>query len=224
MKITPALIGLLIALLPAEQARSGQGESSRSETCEYMNFVVVRGFPGYAPPDELASEAILQEVENLFSRELERAGFHRVGDGETQSLLLRAILQVSSLSSSAVSGIVELKPSSNLHRDLALALNDGAISEGAVGMIAVGETDIRPAGHTLGSPAALQGQARHEAQSALHKSYPVLSALCEWRAQLVVDGLTVEELQRQLIDGMGRIRREYREGTRQKELKLEVEP
>ena len=151
MKIAPVLIGMLIAFSPSGQARSDQSDASNLETCEYMNFVVVRGFPGYEPQEELASEAILREVENLFSRELERAGFRRVGGGEPQSLLLRAILQVSSLSSDAVSGIVELKPSSSLHRDLALALSDGAISEGAVGMIAVVETGIRPAGHRRGA-------------------------------------------------------------------------
>jgi hypothetical protein len=128
------------------------------------------------------------------------------------------------VSSNAVSGIVELKPSSSLHRDLALALSAGSISKGAVGMVAVVETDILPEGNRLGSKAILADFAREQAQWALHKSYPVLSALCEWRAQLVADGLTVEELQRQLIDGMDRVRGEKRRGMRQKGLKLEVEP
>ena len=224
MKTAPVLIGLLIALSPSGQARSAQSEPSRLETCEYMNFVVFRDFPGYEHSDELASEAVLKEVEDLFSLELERAGFHRVGNGETPWLFLRAILQESALSSNSGSGIVELGPRSSLHRDLALALSDGAISAGPVGMVTVIEADTRPAGHGLASPARIEDQARHEAQSARHKSDPILSALCEWRARLVADGLTVEELRRQLIDGMDRVRREHRRGTRKKGLRLEVEP
>lgn len=91
-------------------------------------------------------------------------------------------------------------------------------------MVTVIEADTRPAGNGLASPDRIEDLARHEAQSARHNSDPILSALCEWRTQLVADGLTVEELRRQLIDGMDRVRREHRQGTRQKRLRLEVEP
>ncbi len=221
MKLSPFLFGLLVAFSPFGVARSGQGEASKSQTCEYLNFVVFRDFPGFEHPDELANQAVLEEVEELFSLELERVGFHRVRDGETPWLFLRAILQQSTLSSNSVSGIVELGPRSNLHRDLALALSDGSISAGAVGMVAVIEADTRPAGARLRFPAKIEDLARHESRSTQHKSDRVLSALCEWRAQLVGDGLTVEELQRQLIDGMDRVRRDRRQ---QKSLELEVEP
>ena len=220
MKISPVLVGLLIALVPSERARSGQGESSRSETCEYMNFVVFRDFPGYEHPDELTSEAVLKEVEDLFSLELERAGFHRVGNGETPWLFLRAILQESALSSNSVSGIVELGPRSRLHRDLALALSDGSISAGAVGMVTVIEADTRPAGIQLRFPEKIEDLAKREARSTRHKSDRVLSALCEWREKLGGDGLTVEELQQQLVDGMNRVRSQRKQ---QKGLELEVE-
>jgi hypothetical protein len=219
MKIALILLALLLGSTEAAPARPNPHDSRESQTCEYMNFIVFRDFPDYEEPEGLANEAILRETEDVFSRELEFAGFHRVSDGETPWLFLRAILQSSSLRSNAVSGIVELGPRSNLYRDLALAPGAGSKSASDIGMIAVIEANTRSAGAT----AKLQESARANARWVRDKSYPVLSALCKWRTELVLDGLTPEDLREQLVEGMNRIRRVNRAGKQQKELKLEVE-
>jgi hypothetical protein len=155
---------------------------------------------------------------------LELAGFHRVRDGETPWLFLRAVLQSSSLRSDAVSGIIELGPRSNLHRDLAMAPGAGSNSASDIGMVAVIEASTGSTSNELGATAKLQELARANAQWVRDKSYPVLSALCKWRTELVLDGLTPGDLRQRLLDGMDRIRRVHREDQRQKGLKLEVEP
>ncbi len=220
MKFALTLLGLLLGSVEEARACPNPFDSPAAQTCEYMNFVVFRDFPDYELPEGLANEAILRETEDVFSRELELAGFHRVSDGETPWLFLRAILQSSSLRSNAVSGIVELGPRSNLYRDLAMAPGAGSKSASDIGMIAVIEANARSASAT----AKLQELARANARWVRNKSYPVLSALCKWRTDLVLDGLTPEDLREQLVEGMDRIRRVNREGKQQKELKLEVEP
>jgi hypothetical protein len=54
-------------------------------------------------------------------------------------------------------------------------------------------------------------------------SAPVLFALCHWREQLVADGLSVEDLRRELVEEMNRIRSKQRRGEQEKRLKLGVE-
>jgi len=220
MKIALILLALLLGSTEAAQASPNPYDSPELQTCEYMNFIVFRDFPEYEQPEGLANEAILRQTEDVFSRELELAGFHRVSDGETPWLFLRAILQSSSLRSNAVSGIVELGPRSNLYRDLAMAPGAGSKSANDIGMIAVIEANTRSASAT----AKLQELARAKARWVRNRSYPALSALCKWRTELVLDGLTPEDLREQLVEGMDRIRRVNREGKQQKELKLEVEP
>jgi hypothetical protein len=101
-----------------------------------------------------------------------------------------------------------------------MAPGAGSKSASDIGMIAVIEANTRSAGAT----AKLQELARANVRSVRNRTYPVLAALCAWRTELVLDGLTPEDLREQLVEGMNRIRRVNREGKQQKELKLEVEP
>jgi hypothetical protein len=223
MRIALTLLALLLGAVEAA-ACPNPFDSPVAPMCEYMNFVVFSDFPDYAHPEELANAAIVKEAEDVFSRELELAGFHRVSDGETPWLFLRAVLQSSSLRSDAVSGIIELGPRSNLYRDLAIAPGTGPNSASDIGMVAVIEASTRPTTNRLSATAELQELARTHAQAIRNKSYPVLSALCQWKTELVLDGLTPEALRQRLVDGMDRIRRARRYERPQKGLKLEVEP
>jgi hypothetical protein len=47
--------------------------------------------------------------------------------------------------------------------------------------------------------------------------------LCAWEATLTEDGLTVNELRRELVKEMARVRRRYREEKQRKKLELEIE-
>jgi hypothetical protein len=218
------VVALTLAWVGNTQASPVPPGVPESNACEYMNFVVFGDFPGYDYPDGLAARAIVRETEEMFSRELERAGFHRVRHGETPWFFLRAVLQSSSLRSDAVSGIVELGPRSNLHRELAMAPASESNAVSDIGMIALIEASTRSAGNDLGATSKLEELARSNAQRVRDQTYPVLSALCEWKTDLDRDGMTPEELRRQLVDEMGRIRRMHRESEQRKGLRLEVEP
>ena len=224
MKFPITLLALLFGSVEVAGAGPNPVDSPAARACEYMNFVVFSDFPGYEHPEGLASAAIVRETEDLFSRELELAGFHRVGDGETPWLFLRAILQSSTLRSNAVSGIIELGPRSNLHRDLAVAPSAGSNSASEIGMIAVIEASTRSTDNELSATAKLQELARANAERVRSESYPVLSALCQWKTELDRDGLTPEGLRRRLVEGMDRVRRARRDENQQKGLNLEVEP
>jgi hypothetical protein len=224
VKIALIVSALLLGSAEAAQACPNPFDSPAAQTCEYMNFVVLSDFPGYEHAEGLANAAILKQTEDVFSRELELAGFHRVRNGETPWLFLRAILQSSSLRSDAVSGIIELGPRSNLHRDLAMAPGAGSHAASDIGMVAVIEASTGSTNNEFGATAKLRELARANAQWVRDNSYPVLSELCKWRTELLLDGLTPADLRQRLVDGVDRIRRVHREDQQRKSLKLELEP
>ena len=76
------------------------------ESCEYVNFDTFGHLAKNPRQADLISETTARDVEAVFSRELESAGFHRVLDGETPWLFLRALLQTSERTSNAMVGAV----------------------------------------------------------------------------------------------------------------------
>jgi hypothetical protein len=203
-------------------SQSTLGSSSDSRSCEYLNFDVVYGPAANAGAAASTSDAILREVEAVFSRELESAGFKRVRSGETPWLFLRALLQPSNLRSNAVTGAVQLGATPDLHRDYWSAVSDGSIGEGQIGMSLAVEIGAR-SGRLDPAATRLREQAREKAHRVWETSAPVLFALCRWREQLVADGLSVDDLRRELVEEMNRIRSKQRRGEQEKRLKLDVE-
>jgi hypothetical protein len=208
------------AVRPAPQLRLGSPSDSRS--CEYLNFDVRYSHTANAGPAASTSDEILREVEAVFSRELELAGFNRVRTGETPWLFLRALLQPSNLRSNAVTGAVQLGATPDLHRDYWSAVSEGAIGEGQIGMSLAVEIGAR-SGRLDPAASRLEEQAREKAHRVWERSAPVLFGLCDWRRQLVADGLSVEDLRRELVEEMNRIRSRQHRDEQEKNLKLEIE-
>ncbi len=195
---------------------------SDSHSCEYLNFDVLHSQATDARPVASIHEAIMREVEAVFSRELESVGFNRVRGGETPWLFLRALLQPSDLRSNAVTGAVQLGATPDLHRDYWSAVSEGSIGEGEIGMSLAVEIGAR-SGRLDPAARRLEEKIRKKAHRVWERSAPVLFALCSWRRQLVDDGLSVEDLRRELVEEMNRIRNRHRLGEQEKNLKLEVE-
>jgi len=193
-----------------------------SHSCEYLNFDILHSQATNAPPVSSTDEAVMREVEAVFSRELESVGFNRVRGGETPWLFLRALLQPSNLRSNAVTGAVQLGATPDLRRDYWSAVSEGSIGEGEIGMSLAVEIGAR-SGRLDPAATKLEEKVRKKAHRVWERSAPVLFALCSWRKQLVEDGLSVEELRRELVEEMDRIRSKHRSGEQEKNLKLEVE-
>ena len=192
------------------------------ESCEYVNFDTFGRLAKNPRQADSISETTARDVEAVFSRELEWAGFHRVLDGETPWLFLRALLQTSERTSNAMVGAVHLGPLSNLHRDYWSAVSEGSISEGELGMTLAVEIATPSHGLELDST-NLEKRAREKARRVWDRSAPVLYELCNWRRRLSQDGRSVEDIRRELVEEMNRIRREHRRAEQQKNLKLDVE-
>ncbi len=100
----PIIIGMVMTGCAASAQLSATSVTSpTARSCEYMNFAIYRDLPNSNKfrGAGLTNEAIHREVETIFARELESAGFHHGGDGEVSWLFLRAILQDSTLRSNA---------------------------------------------------------------------------------------------------------------------------
>ena len=197
-------------------------DSADSHSCEYLNFDILYSQSVSAGPAASTTDLILREVEALFSRELELAGFNRVRTGETPWLFLRALLQPSNLRSNAVTGAVQLGATPALHRDYWSAVSEGSIGEAQIGMSLAVELGAQ-SGMLEFESTRFEAQVREKAHRVWERSAPVLLALCHWREQLVADGLSVEDLRRELVDEMDRIRSKQRRDIQEKQLNLEVE-
>jgi hypothetical protein len=191
--------------------------------CEYLNFDIFDHLGESQRQADSIREIMVSEVEAVFAQELESAGFHRVLASETPWLFLRAMLQPSKLASNAMVGAVHLGPLSNLHRDYWSAVSEGSILEGEIGMTLAVEIRTPSQGLELDS-IRLEEHAREKARRVWDRSAPVLFELCHWRRQLSQDGLSVEDIRRELVEEMDRIRREYHRAEQRRNLKLEVEP
>ena len=206
-------------------------------SCEYVNFAILD------PPTEnqrqanSMAEITVRRVEAVFSKELESAGFHRVTDDETPWLFFRALLRTSERASNVMVGAVHLAPLPNLHRDYWAAVSEGSIPEGKIGMtlaVEIGSPSHgrKPDSVEIGTTSHdrkpdstyLERQARDRARRAWDRIAPLLLELCNWRQELSEDGLSIEDIRRELVDEMNRIRHEHRRAEQKKKLKLEVEP
>lgn len=196
--------------------------SADSRSCEYLNFDILYSQSVSVGPAASTTDLILREVEALFSRELESAGFNRVRTGETPWLFLRALLQPSNLRSNAVTGAVQLGATPALHRDYWSAVSAGSIGEAQIGMSLAVELGAQ-SGMLEFASTRFEEQVREKAHRVWERSAPVLFALCNWREQLAADGLSVEDLRRELVDEMDRIRSKQRRGIQEKQLNLEIE-
>lgn len=196
--------------------------SADSRSCEYLNFDILYSQSVSVGPAASTTDLILREVEALFSRELESAGFNRVRTGETPWLFLRALLQPSNLRSNAVTGAVQLGAMPALHRDYWSAVSAGSIGEAQIGMSLAVELGAQ-SGMLEFASTRFEEQVREKAHRVWERSAPVLFALCNWREQLAADGLSVEDLRRELVDEMDRIRSKQRRGIQEKQLNLEIE-
>ncbi len=192
-------------------------------SCEYLNFDVLDYSTENQRQAGSIAEITARRVEAVFSKELESAGFHRVIDGETPWLFFRALLRTSELASNVMVGAVHLAPLPNLHRDYWTAVSEGSIPEGEIGMTLAVEIGTPSHGREPDST-RLERHARERARRVWGRSAPLLLELCHWRQELLEDGLSVEDIRRELVDEMNRIRRDHRRAEQQKKLKLEVEP
>ena len=224
MKIAVFVAVLLNSFAATADLPTSESEPDDAGSCEYTNFIAFRNVPDYKYGEGLASEKIMWEVEDIFAREFELAGFHLTEDARLGWLILRALLMPSTLKSDAVTGVVQLIPTAGLNRDLLYKLSDELVSLSSIEMIAPIEINVQPGGGGLGSTVALQQFARSKARWIWSEIEPTLSALCAWRTELIDDGLTIEDLQRELVDGMVRIRREYRERKRAGSQEIDADP
>jgi len=172
-----------------------------------------RDHPEYLEFEQSADDSIVKNVEEIFMRELELVGFHRVLNGETPWFFLRATIQPSSLRGNSVSGVIEFGPMANFNRDLALSLIEEPLPPGGAGMLVPIEAEIQSRGHRVSSTTELERLARVEAVLLWKRLTPTLFALCDWRTQLVDDGLTVEVLYERLVDRIVRIRSDRQQRT-----------
>lgn len=207
-----------IAVSPPEQ----EAWSAPSSTpCEYFNFGIVSDFSGKERPSGLTNEETLLDVEEAFSREFQAVGFHRAVNGEKPWLFLEALLQKSLLSSNAISGAVRFESTPSLHRDYLLSRSKESVPPSDIGMILV--TEIPTRWNRVDPAVELDKFARVRAEWVWSTTAPALFKMCAWKAQLIEDGLSVEDLRRELVKEIERIRREHREINQQKKLQLEVE-
>lgn len=224
MKIAVFVAVLLNSFAATADLPTSESEPDKAGSCEYTNFIAYRNHPEYKYGEGLASEEIMWEVEDIFARELELAGFHHTEDARTAWLFLRALLMPSTLKSDAVSGVVQLVASASLNRDLLYQLSDELAPLSRIEMIVPIEINVQPGGGGLGPTVAVQQFARRKARWIWAEIEPTLSALCAWRTELIDDGLTIEDLQRELVDGMVRIQHEYRERKRGGSQGIDTDP
>ena len=205
---------VLTSLVATAERSTSESESEDADRCEYTNFTIFRNHPDYQHGEDLASEAITWAVEDIFARELELVGFQRVAGERTPWLILRAVLMPSLLKPGSVSGVVVFVATAGLNRDFAYEPSDELIPPSGIEMVVPVEIDLRPRGGGLGSRVALQRFAKSKASWIWAEIEPNLSALCAWRRELIDDGLTLEDLQRELANGRFHIRSESRAGRR----------
>jgi len=188
-----------------------------------MNIAILDHPTENGRQEDSTAESTVRRVETVFSKELELVGFHRVVGDETPWLFFRALLRTSELASNVMVGAVHLAPLPNLHRDYWAAVSEGSIPEGEIGMTLA--VEIGTPSHGLEPDSTrLERHARERARRVWERSAPILLELCEWKQELSEDGLSVEDVRRELVDEMNRIRRAYRRTEQQKKLNLEVEP
>jgi hypothetical protein len=216
------VFGCAVGTSVRSEPRLANGSTADSRSCEYLNFDILYSEAASTGSAASTNDEILRAVEAVYSRELESVGFNRVRGGETPWLFLRALLQPSHLRSDAVTGAVQLAATPDLQRDYWSAVSEGSIGEGQIGMSLAVEIGAR-SGRLDPASTRLEEQVREKAHRVWERSAPVLFALCNWREQLVADGSSVEDVRRELVDEMNRIRRRQHRDQQEKRLKLEVE-
>ena len=204
--------GLLLTFTAGAETTAGISSSS-SAPCEYVNFIMFRDHPEFRTTVGGASDSIVNEIEDVFMRELETVGFRRAGYGEIPWLALRAVVQPSALRGDSVSGAVLLAPMADLNRDLALSLIREGVPLSGIGMLVPIEVTTEGMGLRSTSAIDLKQLAKTEAESLWSRSRPILTTLCDWRTQLADEGLTVELLYQRLVDRMAQIRSGDRQRT-----------
>jgi len=197
-------------------------EPSPAESCRYTTLVPARNHPDYVDVFSPADRAISSRVESAFSKELESVGFRRVADVDAAWWYLDVMLLKSRFNSNVVVGSVSVQATSALTRDAQLALEEGAyVGRGLGGMFSV-EERVTHRGEFVDRE-KFEIYLRTTAREIWRNTEPILDMLCSWEATLTEDGLTVNELRRELVKEMARVRRRYREEKQRKKLELEIE-
>jgi hypothetical protein len=172
------------------------GTSVLDNTCKYVRFVLATDATGFVRSDELADVALTREVELLYAEEFERVGFRRLPTEAGAWLYLRANLMRSPVRPDNLVGAVELASTSHLHRDYSLALMSGEVPEGPMGTLIA--TEIATQQGTVRFRDGVRADARKVAQWAWGISTPALGGLCTWETQVINEGVTIEELRKEL--------------------------
>lgn len=191
--------------------------------CPYMTFSrISKAAPDRPDFAKTVGIAVTRNIEDLYTKDLERVGFVEVEPARNPAFFLGTVLHTTELRASVVHGTVFLRTTTNTHRDYTIAMLDGALENklhymGVDGVIEVLIEHDAVADSVRG---IMENHARQFSSQAWQVSADTITALCEWRAELADAGLAVEELRAQLVREMIGVRKR---ALQRKSLEITVE-